>query len=381
MSAGRIRVAFIGLGYRGEYLYRLVRCIPTYEVVGIADPELRESDYPEVACYSRGEEDYRRMLAEARPQLTIIASPWALHTEQTLACLEAGSHVGLEVRGGSELGVYDALLETSARLGLTVYPLENAVFMRECLAVWRMVEAGALGEIVSLAGGYRHDLRPLLVSPEGILGGTPGEGKWRTEYYTETNGDLYPTHGIAPLALMIGLGRRDAPHSLYSVASRAYGLAQYIEQRGGVAPEIATGDVVTTQIVTRRGVLVRLTHDTTLPRPRSLDYEVQGTRGIWQGEHRRIYMEGMEPDQTWQDDAGYVDEYEHPLWRCWGLEALEHDEHHRGMDYIMLRWLAQDVLSLGEPYPITLADMALWSAITPLSAESIRQGTPVPFAY
>lgn len=55
---------------------------------------------------------------------------------------------------------------------------------------------------------------------------------------------------------------------------------------------VTQGDVTITQLETASGTLVSLTHDTTLPRPRSLDFEIQGTKGIWQGEQRRIYLEG-----------------------------------------------------------------------------------------
>lgn len=45
---------------------------------------------------------------------------------------------------------------------------------------------------------------------------------------------------------------------------------------------VTQGDVTVTQLETASGILVSLTHDTTLPRPRSLDLEIQGTKGIWQ---------------------------------------------------------------------------------------------------
>lgn len=63
---------------------------------------------------------------------------------------------------------------------------------------------------------------------------------------------------------------------------------------------VTQGDVTVTQLETASGTLVSLTHDTTLPRPRSLDFEIQGTKGIWQGEQRRIYLEGKSPHETWE---------------------------------------------------------------------------------
>lgn len=370
-----IRVGIIGLGYRGHYLYQLLSQMPVYQVVGLADPALRP-EYPPSLCYDRGADDYRRMIEEAKPDLVVIASPWQCHLPQAEHALRRGVHVALEIRGGDVLGEYTQLIELGRAQGKRIYPLENAVFMRECLAVQGMVQAGLFGDLVSLCGGYRHDLRHLFVGADGGFAQTPGEGQWRAPYYTTTNADLYPTHGLAPIGLYASLGRGNRATYLTSFASRALGLGDYIARRGGPPISIATGDVISTHIETEQGILIRLTHDTTLPRPRSLDYEVQGTRGIWQGEHRRIYIEGDSPYGTWQSDEPYVEQYLHSYWRLWGQEAMRLDEHHRGMDYIMLRAVVAD-LAGDLAYPIAPEDLALWCSITPLSALSIARGERV----
>ncbi len=370
-----IRVAFIGLGYRGRYLHQLMQSLEGVEVVGLADPWLRAEDCPEGVRPFWGESGYEAMLEECQPHLVVVASPWHLHERHTLAALDAGADVALEIGGGSTLGQYDAIAKRTRQLGRKVYPLENAVFMRSSMAVGEMIRRGVFGDLISLSGGYRHDLRHLLAGayqPQEE-GQTGLAHKWRTHYYTTTNADLYPTHGLGPISLFASLGREDRLCRLYATSSRALGLEQYLGQRGLTTPRIKTGDVITTLLTTERGVLLRLTHDTTLPRPRSLDYEVQGTRAIWQGEHRRIYIDGVSPREQWEDDSPYLIEYDHPLWRKWGAEALRYDQHHQGMDYVMLRCLIADLQ--GEAvYPITLSDLALWSSITPLSAQSIATG-------
>lgn len=115
-----------------------------------------------------------------------------------------------------------------------------------------------------------------------------------------------------------------------------------------------------------------MTHDTTLPRPRSLDFEIQGTKGIWQGDCRRIYIEGNSPEETWETDAAYIERYEHRYWRQWGKDALAQDTHHRGMDYIMLKALEEDMKG-GASYPATLHDLAFWTSVTPWSKTSIAE--------
>lgn len=102
------------------------------------------------------------------------------------------------------------------------------------------------------------------------------------------------------------------------------------------------------------------------------------SKGIWRGEFRQIYIEGESPDETWEDDREYIERFEHVFWKRWGKEALKHDAHHWGMDYIMLRALAADMQ--GEAvYPATGEDLALWTSITPHSKLSIAEKRTVFF--
>lgn len=320
------------------------------------------------------------MILRHRPDLVVIASPWKWHVEQAMYALEQGCHVALEIKGGLKTDEYCPLISLAEQKGLRIYPLENTVFMRENMAMLNLVQAGVLGDLVALRGGYRHDLRDMLIDEQGLPGNPhKPEGIWRSRFYLEENGDLYPTHGLAPLCLAAGVGRTDRIAELTSFASRACGLKELIARRGGdPLLKIAMGDIVITQMRTAAGILITLTHDTTLPRPRSLDFELQGSKGIWRGEFRQIYIEGESPDETWEDDREYIERFEHVFWERWGKEALKHDAHHRGMDYIMLRALAADMQ--GEAvYPATGEDLALWTSITPHSKLSIAEKRTVFF--
>ena len=370
----QIKVAIVGLGYRGKQLWQLLRTLPFFRVVAVADPALSGVEYPEVVCYHHDGEAYRTMLKEQRPDLVFIASPWQCHVLHALACVEAGCDVALEIKGGLYLEEYAPLLQLAHERHRRVYPLENTLFMREILSVLTLVQAGLLGEVVYMRGGYRHDLRNLLLDDAGHLGNREKtESIWRSRFYQEDNGDLYPTHGLAPLCMIAGVNRTDRVKRLTSFASMAAGLPQRIRELGGdTSLQIRQGDVVVTQLETEKGILISLTHDTTLPRPRSLDYEIQGTKGIWQGDRRCIYLEGISPHETWEADEKYLARYEHVYWQQWGQEALAVDTHHQGMDYIMLKALESDLTGV-YPYPATLEDLALWTSVTPWSKISITE--------
>lgn len=367
-----IKTVLIGAGYRGQRLLRLMQGIEAYNVTAVFDPAAVFHTDGMLEVYTKGPEDYKRMIAVQHPELVVIASPWHFHVEQALYALEQGCHVAMEIKGGFCLGEYDPLIEVASRKGLRIYPLENAVFTRENMAMLQLVQAGVLGQLVALRGGYRHDLRDMLVDEQGNLGNpNKPEGIWRSRFYLTENGDLYPTHGLAPLCLAAGVGRTDRIAELTSFSSRACGLNEFVAHRGGTSPlPVSMGDIVITQMRTEAGVLITLTHDTTLPRPRSLDFELQGSKGIWRGEFRQIYIEGESPYETWEDDEKYIARYEHICWQKWGKEALIQDVHHQGMDYIMLRMLAADFR--GEmTYPITAGDLALWTSVSPYSKLSI----------
>lgn len=374
-----IKVALIGVGYRGTYLLRLMQTMPQLlKVCAIADPNVEETNVSDIPIYNQGGEDYQRMINEQTPDIVVIASPWAYHIEQATYALQNNCHIALEIKPGlntaSEESEYSSLQNLLCEKNLRCYPLENVLFKREFMALSRMVEEGLLGDILHMRAGYRHDLRPILLDDEGKPR-TMGEGAWRYQYYEACNADIYPTHGFAPLAQLLGLGYRDRMKSLYSQASRQQALQERLHPS---MKNPCLGDVITTHICTEAGVLINLIHDTSLPRPRSLDWEIQGTRGVWEGDNRRIYIEGLSPREQWQDDMEYILHYEHPYWQAWGEEAIDIDVHHQGMDYIMLRAVLADLRAEGT-YPATLSDLILWCSITPFSALSIAEKRVINF--
>lgn len=376
----KIKTTLIGAGYRGKQLLKFLQNSSFFEVMAVADPYIEKTDIPEIVCYNNGEEDYLNMLDHYKPELVFITSPWQCHVRHAIQCVERRCHVALEIKGGLYLDEYQPLIDLAEQKSCRVFPLENTLFRRDILALCNMVNAGVFGEIIYMRGGYRHDLRSLLLDDSGNIGHRgKTESVWRSKFYQSENGDLYPTHGLAPLCMIAGINRTDHFKSLTSLASKSAGLLQRIKDLGGdTNVEIRMGDIVSTQIETEKGILISLIHDTTLPRPRSLDFEVQGTKGIWQGDNSRIYVEGVSPDETWEPDLSYIERYESLYWQQWGGDALLQDAHHQGMDYIMLKALEAD-LQGKLVYPATLNDLALWTSVSPWSKVSIAERKTIYF--
>ena len=134
------------------------------------------------------------------------------------------------------------------------------------------------------------------------------------------------------------------------------------------------GDIVTTLMKCENGATLLLTHDSTLPRPYSRAGRVQGTGGVWMEDNRSVYIEGMSPNETWEEFYGFIERhgYEHPVWDEYVKSGVK--EGHGGMDYLVLRAFIESAAEGTEP-PIGAYDAAVMMSVTPLSEKSIALGS------
>jgi hypothetical protein len=134
---------------------------------------------------------------------------------------------------------------------------------------------------------------------------------------------------------------------------------------------------VTSILKTQNGETIMVQHDTNLPRPYSLGFRVQGTNGLWMDVNESIYVEGRSPKHAWEPAAPYLEEYDHPLWKRYADRAT--GAGHGGMDFFVLHAFVE-AIKAQAPTPLDVYDAATWSAIIPLSEQSIAAGSaPLPF--
>lgn len=342
--------------------------------------------------FGEGDYDYHNLLKRADFDAVIISTPWVWHTPMAVDAMEAKIAVGLEVAGAFDVLECWALVDAYERTGTPFMVLENVAYRRDVMAVLNMVRNNLFGEIVHLQGGYQHDLRHVKFNDGkqlydgGVEFGEKGysEAKWRTNHSVKRNGDLYPTHGLGPMANCIDINRGNRFLYLTSTASKSKGLPEYILEhlKGGkdhpnAQVEFMLGDIVTTVIKCAMGETIVLTHDTNLPRPYSLGFRVQGTNGIWMDLNSGIYIEGSSPPHEWEKDTAYMEKYDHPLWKKY--EADSADAGHGGMDFFVTHAFVE-ALKRNEPMPMDVYDCAAWSVVTSLSEQSIIEGSgQVPF--
>ena len=391
----KVRLGFIGVGLRGQNHLELALRRNDVEVVAICDVQQRmidmsmdlvkQSGKPSPKIILEGPQGYKKLLENKDIDAVIIATPWEWHTVMCIDAMNAKKYVGCEVITGMTVEECWEIVHTSERTGMPLMMLENVCYRRDVMAVLNMVRQGLFGEIVHLQGGYQHDLREVKFNDGqkpyggGAEFGEKGfsEAQWRTNHSVHRNGDLYPTHGIGPVAMMIDINRGNRFTELVSYSSKGRGLHEYVVKTGGenhpnAKVEFKLGDVVTTMIKCANGESILLQHDTNLPRPYSLGFRVQGTKGIWMDINHGIYIEGQSKKaHTWDDAKEWLDKYDHPLWKKYGNDAA--GAGHGGMDWFVLNAFIEAVKAKTNT-PQDVYDAVTWSAITPLSETSIRLG-------
>jgi predicted dehydrogenase len=397
LSDEKVKLAIMGVGRRGQsHLGQLLRR-DDVEVVAICDVEDRALNYAKEIILKSGKKmpqiftgdnyAWKKML-EIKGGLdgVLVVTPWEWHKPMVIGSLEAGiKYVATEVMLGITLQDHWDVVKAAEKYNANVMMLENVCYRRDVMAILNMVRQGLFGEIIHLQGGYQHDLRGIKFNDgdhgheHGVEFGEKGysEAHWRTEHSVHRNGDLYPTHGVGPIAQFININRGNRFLSLCSFSSKARGLHNYVVKWGGenhpnAKVKFKLGDMVTTSINCANGETILLQHETDLPRPYSLGLRVDGTEGLWMDVNNSIYIQGKSAkEDEWDQEKTWLDKYDHPLWARWSKET--EGAGHGGMDFFVIHSFVESI-KRKTPTPMDVYDAAAWSAITPLSEQSIELG-------
>ncbi len=373
-----VRIGMVGIGMQGRGHLRNFLGIPGAEIRAVCDllPErtewasqtVVEAGNPAPVQYSGDPQEYLRLCEQEDLDLVFNSTPWELHAPVCVAAMRNEKHAATEIPMAIYIDECWELVELSEQTGKHCVMMENCCYDRVELMILNMVRQELLGELLHAECGYLHDLRGYKL---GELYHPPD---WRLQHTLRRNADLYPMHGLGPVAQWMNVNRGNQFDFLVSMACNARGLAEYGAERFGPQSPQATqhyaqGDVVNTLIRTKAGQSILVTHDTNLPRPYSRKILLQGTRGLVRKyPEQKIHIEGRSPGHRWEDLAEYQEEFEHPLWT--EMRELARGAGHGGMDYIEDYRLIQ-CLREGKPQDMDVYDGAAWSAVIELSERSI----------
>jgi predicted dehydrogenase len=373
------RIALIGLGGRGTSLLGNLLAADG-QVVALCDIVPAKTEHaaslvvtagqPKPRLYTHGPHDYETMLMGNDIDLVLVATPWSWHAEQAIFAMKHGKDVAIEVPGVTTIEDCWRIVRTSEETRKHCMMLENCCYGYNETLVLRMAHDGLFGDLLYGEGAYLHDLRKILFSDEG-------EGLWRRAEHTKRNGNLYPTHGLGPVANYMGIQRGDRFGYIVSMSSRERSFDEYRKEHlqpgdPRMAERYVTGDMNTSLIKTANGLTITVKHTVSTPHPYDRVNMIAGTKGIFQDYPARIYFDGQNSDESW----GSIDawkKYAHPLWQREGGTATKIGGH-GGMDYIMLYRLLQCVKE-GLPPDMDVYDAAAWSAVAPLSVASVSRGS------
>jgi predicted dehydrogenase len=389
----KLNLALIGVGLRGtNHLNNALQrddvtigaiCDIDDSRIAIALKMIDEAGQPKPEVFNKGEWDYRNLLELEAVDAVIISTPWLWHTRMSVDAMLAGKYTGVEVSAANTMEECWDLVNTHEQTGSHLMILENVCYRRDVMAVLNMVKENVFGELLHFRCGYQHDLRGVKFNDgktpygKGVEFGSKGisESAWRTQHSLLRNADVYPTHGVGPIAVMADINRGNRFVSMTAAATKAIGLNKYIREVGGADHPNASlkwkqGDVITSTIETAMGETIIVTHDCNSPRPYSLGFRVQGSQGLWEVDGSRIYIEGKsEKPHRWDDAQPWIERYDHPLWKKYGDYAT--GSGHGGMDFFVLQAFVESAKKNIAP-PLDAYDAAAWSAITPLSEASIE---------
>ncbi|MEN8222500.1 MAG: Gfo/Idh/MocA family oxidoreductase [Acidobacteriota bacterium] len=382
-----VRIGFVGVGGMGTAHCKNLLNIEGAEIRAVCDivPEkveniqklCLEKGFGKPDAYTRGEYDYKRMCERDDLDLIMTATPWKWHVPVAVEAMKSGKHTAIEVPAALTIDECWDLVETAEKEEKYCVMLENCNYDKTELTVLNMARKGMFGELIHGAAGYLHDLR-------GIKFSNKGEGLWRLDHSVKRDGNLYPTHGLGPVAEYMDINRGNIFEYLVSMSSKSRGLNEFAAEKFGkdspqALQKYVLGDVNVSLIKTSNGETITLYHDTNLPRPYSRINEIQGTKGIFQDYPPQIYIEGLsETHDRWEPLEKYYDEYLHPLWREME-ESTKDAAGHGGMDYLEDFRLV-DALRKGRLPDMDVYDAVALSVVTELSEISVRNnGKPVKF--
>ena len=326
--------------------------------------------------YTDGDHAFEQLAARDDIDLLLTATPWNWHVPIAVAGMLHGKHVATEVPAAVSIEDCWKLVDTSEKTRRHCIMLENCAYGYNETLVLNMVRAGLFGDLLHGAGAYIHDLRSELFS-------NAGEGLWRRTFHSQRNGNLYPTHGLGPVANYMGINRGDRFDYLVSMSTPQRGLDEYRKQHVSQGDpkwkeKYVTGDMNISLIKTANGLTINLQHDTSNPHPYDRLNQIAGTKGVFQDYPPRIYFDGQAGEEDWTTIDKFKDQYEHLLWKKEG-EIARKLGGHGGMDFIQCSRL-MECMREGLAPDMDVYDAASWSAPAPLSQESVARGSsPVAF--
>ena len=373
-----VRVGFVGVGGRGTGLLSYSVGMKDVLVPAVCDINpgaaaraqavVAKAGQPKPEAYTKGDEDFRRLMDRDDLDACVIATPWEWHTPMSVHAMKAGKYAACEVPCALTLEECWALVDTSEQTKVPFMMLENWSFRRDNLAVLNMIRKGLLGDIIHCHCAHSHNCMHWYFDGRGYP-------RWSGKHLTRRDCDLYPTHSLGPVLSWMDLNCGDRIDFLCSVATIQRGItgqlvAKYGKDHPPAKLKYLQGDIVTSICRTVKGRTLVINNDMQTPRPYDNRWEIEGTQGLYNEQRAAVYLHGVSPGhEQWEPFAPYQAKYDHTWWK-----TLSAAGGHGGTDALELQQFYKAVREKG-PTPIDVYDSVVMSVIFPLSEQSIAKGS------
>ncbi|MES2695502.1 MAG: Gfo/Idh/MocA family oxidoreductase [Verrucomicrobiota bacterium] len=376
----RLRVGMVGIGSRGAGAVNRLRHIEGLEIKALCDirPErvaeglkrLEKTNHkPET--YSGKAESWKEMCNRDDLDVIYNTTPWSLHAPISVYAMEHGKHAFSEIPAAVNIDECWQLVETSERTKKHYMMLENCCYDFFELMTLNMAQQGYFGEIVHGEGAYLHDLISLSFSKTGY------RDMWRLKENARRNGNLYPMHGLGPIAQVMNINRGDRFDYLVSVQSNDFTTRKKADELAATDPfyqEFAgknyRGNMNTTTVRTEKGRTILVQHDISSPQPYSRLHKIVGTKATAQKYPDPARISDGKHNWLKPDEMKKLEEkYTFDLVKKIGDTAKKVGGH-GGMDFLM-DWRWSSLLRHGLPLDMDVYDGVSWTAIGLLSEKSV----------
>ena len=363
-----VRIGFVGLGVRAKRAVHRMMHIEGCRITALCDLVQENIDEakaiitednggsPATYCDSEG---WKALCRQSDVDLVYICTDWASHADIAVYAMQQGKHVATEVPAATTVADCWRLVDTAEETQRHCIMLENCCYDEFELCVLNMAQQGLFGEIIHTEGSYLHDLRDRIATNDD---GGRKWSNWQVEFMNNHNGNPYPTHGLGPIALAMGINNGDRMKSIVSCSSK------------NVGDSLLRGNMNSSIITTEKGHTILVQHCITLPRPYSRSFLVSGTEGFAQKYPIPLFAFAPDSDNTATGEQcdKLMEQYRHPF-------VTEYKE--RGEELCGRRWIdyAMDCrlihcLRNGLPLDMSVYDAALWSCLVELTHTSANNG-------
>ena len=390
-----VRVAFVGLGMRGEWAVMRFAHIPGVEIVALCDYEepraerfqkyLREAGLAPADIYY-GENGYKEVCQRPDVDLVYVATDWNHHFPVAKYAMENGKHAAIEVPSAMNLEQCWELINLSEKLRLHCFILENCCYDEYEMTALAMKQDGLFGEVIRAEGAYIHGLEWFWDSYWKDPNDNDKDNlRWRMKYNMENRGDVYATHGLGPVAQCLDIHRGDRFTTLIAMDTESFVGKEWVENKTGKeCKEFRNGDHTTTLMRTAQGKVIEIQHNVMTPQPYNRLFKLTGTKGYatkyptpelaLSGEALKgtdapqmdnLNAHGFMPAA--QRDA-LLKKYYHPILAKYIEKGRKMG--HGGMDYVMDARLVY-CLQNGLPLDMDVYDLAEWCSLAELGTISM----------